>query len=263
VKLLNAILADKGLLTASFDDAFSRAISFYKDIDIEQSERIRICAALSYEKDGAVCDLGSYINAYPVVLALLGMRVVTVDYYPQTLPGDLYFKPNIRKGLAIYRSVGIEVVEADLYDVALPEAAFDVVTSFETFEHLWHSPKPIVNKVQSALKSGGSFVLSVPNVVNLASRLKMLLGRSPFEPFQVYYDHGNPFTGHRREMTMAEVHWMMTTIGLTKARLFAANLAPPCGENASAAGRVYRILTETLPVPQELRATIFAVYKKQ
>lgn len=253
----------KGLQAASFEAAFSHAMSLYKDIDIEQSERIRVSAALSDQKAGAVCDLGSYINAYPVVLALLGMRVLTVDYYPQAVRGHLYYKPDIEKGLAIYRSVGIQVVEADSYDVVLPDEAFDVITSFETFEHLWHSPKPIVNKVQSALKRGGSFILSIPNIVNLASRLKVMCGRSPFEPFQLYYEYGNPFTGHRREMTIAEVHWMMTTIGLRRTKLFTANLAPPCGEDASAAGRLYRILTETFPVPQALRATIFAVNKKQ
>jgi hypothetical protein len=63
MKLLNAILSEKGLSISSFEDAFSHAISLYKDIGyIEQSERIRVGAAISYSKYGAICDLGSYVN---------------------------------------------------------------------------------------------------------------------------------------------------------------------------------------------------------
>lgn len=262
MKLLNAILSEKDLPISSFEDAFSHAISLYKDIGIEQSERIRVIAAISYQKDGAICDLGSYINAYPVVLALLGMQVTIVDYYPQASLDNHSYNTNIQKALDIYRTVGIQVIESDLYDVVLSQDTFDVVTSFSTFEHLWHSPKPIVKKIQLALREGGKFILSVPNIVNLANRLKVIVGRSPLGPFPLYFEHGNPFTGHRREMTMAEVHWMMTTMGLTKSKLFTTNLTVPLGENASAAGRLYKILTEKIPLPQVLKATIFAVYQK-
>ncbi len=263
MKLLNAILREKGLPISSFEDAFSHAISLYKDFGyIEQSERVRVCAAIAYQKDGAVCDLGSYVNAYPVVLALLGMRVTTVDYYPQASPDCAYYNPNIQKALDIYRTVGIQVIESDLYDVVLSQDSFDVVTSFETFEHLWQSPKPIVKKIHLALKGGGNFILSVPNIVSLVHRLQAIRGRTPLEPFTFYFEHGNPFVGHRREMTMAEVHWMMTTMGFTKSKLFTTNLIPPLGENAGAAVWLYKILTVKLPLPQGLRATIFAVYKK-
>ena len=161
-----------------------------------------LCAAISYRKGASVCDLGSYVNVYPVVLALLGMRVTTVDYYPQASPNSPHYNPNIQKALNIYRSVGIQVIESDLYEVTLPSESFDVITSFETFEHLWHSPKPIMEKIYSSMRKGGEFVLSVPNIVSLDKRVKVILGRSPLSSFTFYYENGNPFTGHRREMTM-------------------------------------------------------------
>jgi hypothetical protein len=79
-----------------------------------------LCAAISYRKGASVCDLGSYVNVYPVVLALLGMRVTTVDYYPQASPNSPHYNPNIQKALNIYRSVGIQVIGSDLYELTFP-----------------------------------------------------------------------------------------------------------------------------------------------
>ena len=59
-----------------------------------------------------------------------------------------------------------------------------------------------MEKIYSSMRKGGEFVLSVPNIVSLDKRVKVILGRSPLSSFTFYYENGNPFTGHRREMTM-------------------------------------------------------------
>ena len=264
MKLLMKILSKRGLTATLFEDAVNQAVKLYarENIGIEQSERIKVCAAISYRKDSSVCDLGSYVNAYPVVLALLGIRVTTVDYYPQASPNSPHYNPNIQKALDIYRSVGIRVIESDLYEVTLPSESFDVITSFETFEHLWHSPKPIMEKAYSSMREGGEFVLSVPNIVSLDKRVKVILGKSPLSSFPFYYENGNPFTRHRREMTMYEVDWMMKHTGLSKLALFTANLHPPLRGNASRLGQLYRIFGDKAPLPASMRGTIFARYEK-
>ena len=109
---------------------------------------------------------------------------------------------------------------------------------------------------------GGEFVLSVPNIVSLNNRVKVILGRSPLPSFPRYYEQGNPFTGHRREMTMCEVDWMMKHTGLSKLALFTANLHPPLGGNASRLSWLYRMLEDKVSMPASLRGTIFARYKK-
>jgi 2-polyprenyl-3-methyl-5-hydroxy-6-metoxy-1,4-benzoquinol methylase len=258
--LLETILSDKGLLLSTFEDAFAHAVSLYKGIDIEQSERIKIAAAISYYKDRSVCDLGSYINPYPIVLALLGMHVTTVDYYPQALPEDHYYNPHIQSVLDIYRSVGIKVIQSDLYEYCPSPDTFDVVTSFEVFEHLWHSPKPILEASCLSLKQHGTFILSIPNIARLANRLRMIVGHSPLPRFPLYFEHGNPFTGHRREMTMAEVNWMMTRMGLKKVKLFSSNIQVP---TESFSSRLYSSFTTYMPMPRRLRATIYAIYVKE
>jgi len=235
---------------------------FYGSIETEQTERIKVNCALSYRKDGRLCDLGSYVNMYPVMLALLGMRVTTVDYYPQSKPQSPNYNPDIHRVLDICRSVGIEVIECDLYDLTLPKEAFDVVTSFETFEHLLHSPKPVMKKIVAALRPGGDVVLSVPNIARLVNRLRVLVGRSPLSSFGFFFENGYPFTGHRREMTIAEVHHMMAVMQLKRKKLFTENLHPPMSKDASTFRRRCRTLTDKLPLPRELRGTIYAVYSK-
>ena len=261
--LLQKVLKDVGLKRSILDNAFKDAIKLLGDIKTEQSRRIKINCALSYRKNGQLCDLGSYVNIYPIVLALLGMRVTVVDYYPQLSKESPDYNSNTHKVIDVYRSVGINVIKENLYDASLPKNSFNIITSFETFEHLWHSPKPIMEKVVTALHKKGEFVLSVPNIVNLGTRLKVLAGCSPLSSFDDYFEKGYPFTGHRREMTISEVHHMMTKMGLKKVKLFTSNIKPPLGEKARFMGRFYRMITDNLPLPPGMRETICAVYKKE
>lgn len=261
MKFADILIARSGLEPTSFDAAYEKAVSLYDGMEIERTDRIKACAAIAYREDADLCDLGSYINIYPVVLSLLGMRVTTIDNYPQRLPQSPHYNPEIDAALDIYRSVGINVIESDLYDVNLPQD-YDVITSFETFEHLWHSPKPIMKKVVAALRKGGAFILSVPNIARLGNRVKALVGRSMLPSFSTYYDKGNPFTGHRREMTSQEVDWMLRTEGLVKHSFYLASIMPPLQANASLLGRMSRFIESSPILPPSLRSQIFAEYRK-
>lgn len=261
MNISSRLIRDAGLDQVAFDGAYNKAVALYQaqGIDIEQSERIKLCAAAGYRPGKSICDLGSYINIYPVMWALLGMQVTTVDYYPQRDPTHRYHKPEIDRALGIYREVGITAIESDLFEHEFDQQ-YDVISSFETFEHLWHSPKPIMQKSVAALRAGGEFVLSVPNIARLMSRVNALRGKSVLPPFPVYYEHGNPFTGHRREMTREEVDWMMRTEGLRKLKLFTANAMPPSTPRSTAT-KLVRWVEDHMPIPC-LRSQIFAVYVK-
>ena len=105
-------------------------------------------------------------------------------------------------------------------------------------------------------------VLSVPNIARLINRLRVLMGRSPLSSFPFFFENGYPFTGHRREMTIDEVHYMMAVMGLKKKKLFTENLHPPMSENASTFRRLCRTVIDKLTLPRGLRDTIYAVYSK-
>lgn len=264
--LLTRQLAISGLQRARFESAYERAKALYSSIgvSVEDSDRIKLCALLSYREQSRICDLGSYINLYPVCLALLGMKVTTVDYYPQTKLDSPFFNASIGAALELYEEVGINVIRSNLYDVELGADSFDIISSFETFEHLWHSPKPILGKVRRALAVGGNFVFSVPNIVRLTNRVKVLIGRSPLPSYPFFYDHGTPFTGHRREMTTDEVRWMLTREGFELREVFTASLMPPLGENPSFLGRTARHVENRFRfLPSSLKSQIFATTSKQ
>jgi SAM-dependent methyltransferase len=84
-----------------------------------------------------------------------------------------------RDALAEAQKLGIETRWADLDD-ALPFEAgtFDVVVAGELLEHL-RDPRRVVSEVLRVLRSGGTFVGSVPNAYRLKNRLRFLTGRKP------------------------------------------------------------------------------------
>lgn len=59
-----------------------------------------------------------------------------------------------------------------------PDNSIDVVICTEVLEHLY-SGSYIVKEISRVLKSSGVAIISVPNIVSLKSRVRVLLGRLP------------------------------------------------------------------------------------
>jgi methionine biosynthesis protein MetW len=84
-----------------------------------------------------------------------------------------------REALAEAAKLGIETHWADLdQPLAFGDASFDVVVAGELLEHL-RDPGRVVAEVQRVLRTGGTFVGSVPNAYRLKNRLRFLGGRKP------------------------------------------------------------------------------------
>ena len=200
------ILAEKGLPVADFAAAVEKARAAMDAPAPPQ--RMLLCAALCYQPGGRHLDLGGGTSLYNPILRCLGMDVTVVDLFI----GE-------EDGLARLAALGIATEQSDLYAAVLPERTYDGISMFETIEHLPHSPKPILEKVVTALKPGGRFVLSVPNMARSEDRMRMLMGRNPMGKYRVFFRDGNPFLGHHREMTMDEARWAAEEIGLTHGRV--------------------------------------------
>jgi SAM-dependent methyltransferase len=84
-----------------------------------------------------------------------------------------------REALAAAQKLGIETRWADLDDpLPFDDGTFDVVVAGELLEHL-RDPRSVVSEVRRVLRSGGTFVGSVPNAYRLKNRLRFLTGRKP------------------------------------------------------------------------------------
>jgi methionine biosynthesis protein MetW len=84
-----------------------------------------------------------------------------------------------QQALAEAARLGIETHWADLdQPLDLDDQSFDVVVAGELLEHL-RDPRRLVGEVRRVLRSGGTFVASVPNAYRLKGRLLFLFGRPP------------------------------------------------------------------------------------
>ncbi len=243
------------------EHAFAEALQFYKGIDIENSDRIRRIASIAFSPGEDILDIGSYVNVYPVVLKLLGMKVTVLDSYPQKR------KPEEKAKIDyviqnIYKRNGIDVIEKDLYRVNLSPGAYDRVTAFEVFEHLVNSPKPIMEQIFKALRSKGLFIMTTPNIARLDQRIRALLGRSPLSYYERFYLDGNPYTGHRREMTASEIKWMLTAAGFSVEQIKGEHLVVPSNRSRSLARRIADSMLRSPLLPTTLRRTLVAIGRK-
>ncbi|HEU0121378.1 MAG TPA: class I SAM-dependent methyltransferase [Bryobacteraceae bacterium] len=95
-------------------------------------------------------------------------------------------------------------------NLALDESAwprldsFDMIVLAEVIEHLYVPPTRLLRMLRSFLRPGGILMIQTPNPVNLARRLGMIAGRSPFEIIRD--DVTNP--GHYCEYTLEQLQYL-------------------------------------------------------
>ncbi len=118
--------------------------------------------------------------------------------------------------IARYNSAEIARHECDIMTSSLPFADnnFDMVLFSNVLEHLHGSPKFPLTEMVRVLRPGGVLLLAVPNIANLRWRINLLFGRSPLGALDAWY-FSDPFYGHIREYTPAEVETIIRWLDLT------------------------------------------------
>lgn len=86
---------------------------------------------------------------------------------------------------------------------------YDFIVMAEVLEHLHTAPPLVLAFVKSLLTDHGVLVLQTPNAASLSKRIKLLLGRNPYEMIRV--DPKNP--GHFREYTRKELSALAADLG--------------------------------------------------
>lgn len=86
---------------------------------------------------------------------------------------------------------------------------YDVIVFAEVIEHLYTAPELVLGYLRTLLAPGGLLLLQTPNALALRKRVKMLLGRHPFERIRIARD--NP--GHFREYTEGELRELVASAG--------------------------------------------------
>jgi SAM-dependent methyltransferase len=142
-------------------------------------------------------------------------------------------------------------VELDLNDADRPPLEpHDVVICSEVIEHLQAAPVPVLRYLGDALTDGGRLILQTPNAASLPNRLRLLLGRNPYEPIRE--EPRNP--GHFHEYTVSELRDAVAAAGLEVERVLTANYF----DHGSRKNRAYRAAGRVLPASLREGITLIA-----
>ncbi len=167
-----------------------------------------------------ICDLGGGIGLFSVGCAAYGLkRTVLVDDFNDSV--------NQRVGASIFdlhRSLGVEVISHDVVENGIQdiEGPFDIITTFDSMEHWHHSPKKLFGEVTKKLKPGGTFVLGVPNCVNMRKRITVPFGIGKWSQMKDWYEAGL-FRGHVREPDVSDLRYIACDMGLVDIKIYGRN----------------------------------------
>jgi len=161
-------------------------------------------------RNARVCDIGAGFGLFSLGCAALGMSSTMVDDFQ-----DDDIRNNCGKFLELHRRYGVTAIRRDVIamGVEFPPNSFDVVTAFETMEHWHHSPKSLFQQLLLSLKPGGSFILGVPNCVDLWKRITVPLGRAKWSSINDWYER-EVFGGHVREANVADLRYIARDLSL-------------------------------------------------
>ena len=72
------------------------------------------------------------------------------------------------------KDVRVDIVDLNIEKLPYRDETYDLVTCTEVLEHLEHY-RETIRETHRILKSGGTFVLSTPNILNLKSRVRFMV----------------------------------------------------------------------------------------
>jgi SAM-dependent methyltransferase len=171
------------------------------------------------------------------LIAGVARRVVAVDY-------DAAAVTHVRG-----RYPRVEVMQANLAELPLPDASMDVVVNFQVIEHLWDQPQ-FVAECARVLRPSGLLMVSTPN------RITFSPGRdTPVNPF------------HTRELNAGELTELLVGAGFREVAICGLFHGPRLREMDARHGgsiidaQIVRAMAADpgAPWPSELAADVAAV----
>lgn len=118
------------------------------------------------------------------------------------------------KGLELMQQAAISITNQDFWkdpSLKYDSGYFDIVSCFDVVEHLPGHPLRLLNEINRILKPRGVFIFGAPNAVALNRRVKLLIGKHPYMPFDKWCSDN--YFGHYREYNHKEYRFLLETAG--------------------------------------------------
>ena len=175
------------------------------------------------EPPGRAADLGCFIPYMSIALARLGWKVAAADRY------SLYGEVLRRTIFDLGQREGFDVVDVDIMrdDSMASLGERDLVLLMAVVEHLNGSPRQVLANIWRLLPPEGMLLFEVPNIAELSKRIRLLRGKSPLPLYSSYLASSYPFEGHNREMTVAEVKYLLLEMAFHVQRVDCFDYSPP------------------------------------
>lgn len=129
---------------------------------------------------------------------------------------------------------------------------YDLIVCGEVIEHLYTSPKHLLQNFRELLNPEGYLLIQTPNAVSLRKRLALFFGNNPFE--MPRENLNNP--GHYREYTVNELENLALQTGFKVEKL----ILDEYFEYPSLISKIYR--TFKIIIPPNLKSGITIILKK-
>ena len=118
--------------------------------------------------------------------------------------------------------VAFSKVNTEETDLPAKDGSYDHVVFCEVLEHLTNDPLFALIEINRVLESGGTLVLSTPNVARLENTAALLAGANIYDPYSGY----GPYGRHNREYTGQELNWLLQYAGFEVETFFTLDATP-------------------------------------
>lgn len=220
----------------------------YKEASMQRFQYLfNLCKSLNLDESIDVLDVGrSYLT---LLLSEYYSPLTTIGF---DLGGD---KEDEELGKRDIDHLAFDLNHAKKTELWPQDKRYDLVVCSEVIEHLKEAPEYAFLFLSYFLKPGGLLICSTPNAVAIHKRLKILLGKNPFEKIRFFAK--NP--GHFREYTKKELMEMGRKCGFQLVRHRYVNfLTPPQSSfYIKIAKRIYSGVTRFVPSWRNAQVAVF------
>lgn len=166
-----------------------------------------ICKLVNEDKKGLLLDAAAGEGTLSVTLSERGFKVIACDLYR-------------------WDNLSVPFVNADLNQpLPFKDMRFDYIICAESLQYL-ENQRIAIREFERILKKGGHLIISVPNILNIRSRL-YFLRRGYFQNFKPFRD----IKSHRRWdsfiyniISFVDIYFLLKESGLRLYRITASSL---------------------------------------